>query len=370
LKNIESCLINSYNGTKLTPEKEMEVCLIILSILENDIKKVDNGELLLLVENYIDLLLSIDLIVIKSRLCVFFESYLDYFNRKKGDICINYETNVKIIHSLFGMLMLYKDAPGVAYQSAHCLTSLIRYKIYGNIVDDVCKKILPELIKSIGEIQILIFFDVLNNIILYLDIEDKVMIICKEIVQRILYEIKSPQTEISDNYYNTYTNKCFNILLTIVEKYKFFFGENLNEVPSLAAFEQIINPVMLYLKNPAKIYFDDDLIILLTRLIQNVQVVSPYMGEVFAILPKYIKKHGGINKILYDLLISYIQYSNDFFNENTLIILTQMINFGLFEYDELDESGPYSAILSRLILEVFIINIRKFKEFQKSLSHS
>jgi hypothetical protein len=320
--------------------------------LENDIKKIDKGELLILTERYVDLLLSIDIPVIRSRLCVFFQSYLDYFNRKKEDYeCINYETNAKIIHSLFSMLMYYNEAPGLSYQAAHCLSSLIRYKIYSSIVDDVAKKILPDLIKSIGEIQILIFFDVLNNIILYLDVEDKVMLISMELSQRILTEIKSPVNN-TDSHYNTYTNKCFNTLQTIIEKYKFFLGDR-TDVPNLATFEQIINPLMLYLKNPGKIYFDDDLIQLLTRLIQNVEVISPYIGEVFPILLKYIKKHNGINKNLYNCLLSYLHYSGEFFeNEKNLALLIQMIQFGISQYDELEESGPYSALLSRITLEV------------------
>ena len=336
--------MNTYVPTKLTVEKEMEVCLLILSILENDIKKVDNGELLMLTERYIDLLLSIDIPIIKSRLCVFFQSYLDYFNRKKGDNSIQYETNTKIIHSLFNYLMYYKETPGLSYQAAHSLTSLIRYKIYSNIVGDVSKQILPDLIKIIGEVQILLFFDVLNNIVLYLDVEDKVMLICKELTQRILTEIKSPLADLNEGHYNSYTNKCFNILLSIVEKYKFFLDER-TDSPSLVIFEQTINPLMLYLKNPTKIFFDDDLIVLLTILIKNVEVISAYMGEIFPVLTKYLKKHLGINKHLYNLLLAYLQYSGDFFNtQNNLVILTQIIEYGLSQYDELEESGPYAAL--------------------------
>jgi hypothetical protein len=374
LKLADACITSNYSNTPecevfiktYTPEQNIDMCLIVLCVMSNEVIKNKPTLLRSFFDTHLNTLLSVNSILIKNRLCLFFGLYLDTIYTHAYTESIS-----TVIEFLFQQLFLYKEASGVAFQAANALNSLISHKHYSLIISDIIKKMIMNLVNSIKEIEVNLFFDVLLDVILYLDIEDHVLFVFREVTQRILKEVKSVQPDTtSESKYNLYISKCFKVLIAIVDKYSFSnLKDKLDESSDvqviietatfeLSELEKIIQPLVLYIKNPMKIYFDNELISLLTMIIRNSKEITEFMKDVFTYLPKYVSKHSGINKDLFELVSVYIQYGNDFFTDDHYRTkLLNLIKSGLQDEFEIDESPVYAALLARLCFEVIYLLI-------------
>jgi hypothetical protein len=344
-----------------TQEQNLDMCLLVMTILSDDILKSKTTLLRTFLDTHLDMLLSVNSNIIKNRLCLFFGAFLDsVYGLEYSDKA------TKVIEFLFQQLFVYNDAPGVSYQAANSLNSLISHKNYSLIISDIVKKIILVLVNSIKEIEVDLFFDVLLDIVIYLDIDDHALYISREVTQRILKEVKSVRINNPESDYNDVMNKCFKVLMAIVEKYHFSnirdrsdnSGSDIQVVIETSTFElneleKIIQPLVLYLKNPVKIYFDDDLLVLLTKILHNSKEVTEFMKEIFTFLPKYLQKHFGINTELYELINAYVTHGEEFLkDEQSRNILLDIIKLGIEEDVELEESPVYAAFLARSWFEV------------------
>jgi hypothetical protein len=345
-----------------TAEQNIDMSIMVICILSNEIIKSKVTLLRNFLEAHLNILLSVNSTLIKNRLCLFFGLYLDQIYKTA------YTDNIaKVIEFLFQQLFS-KEANGVSFQAANALNSLISHKGYSLVIADVIKKMIITLINTIKEIEVHLFFEVLLDIVIYLDIEDHVLFVFREVTQRILKEVKSVQPDIkSDSEYNIYINKCFKVLMAIVEKYSFSNIRDKFDPDSdvqvvietntfeLNELEKILQPLVLYLKNPIKIYFDDELIVLITKVLRNSKEVTEFMKEVFFYIPKLMNKHEGIDKELFELIYAYIEYGSEFFtDDHPRSKLVHMIKSALTNEPDSDESPVYAAMLARLWFEVRI----------------
>lgn len=361
----EVSLDKAFQG--LNQEQLIDTALLELSLLPSFITKIPQNlnNLRVLLEKYSNAFYNVNSYFIKNRLCLLYGLYLDEVYKNEEEVEKYYFQISEAIEFLFIQLFVFKEAAGVSYQAAHALNQLIYYKGYTSVTDKIVKRLMARLIENIKEIEIVLFFDVLIDIILYLDVEDHIMHLCKEVSARILKEIKSPKKKAVEEKANVYINKCITILRTVLDKYKFI--NQINNIENndgievviesdaldINEFEKIIEPIVGYLKNPSKIEFDDELMLLMNAIVSNAKKVTPLSRQVFLYLPKYIEKHEGMTNELYEFLNLLIIYNgNDTFlqedkNINTMI---ELIKASLEEVED-DHSQIYGAILIDIWLQ-------------------
>lgn len=124
-------------------------------------------------------------------------------------------------------------------------------------------------------------------------------------------------------------------------------------------FEALLEPLVLYLKNPDKIDFDGDILTILTKLIENSKMVTNLIKNIFPNLMKYLQKHVGFTKELYLLLNAIFCYDEDFINQTTiLVIINNMLRYALIEGDDVYLGVVQAACLGQIFLYVKINKIK------------
>jgi importin-7 len=348
--------------TGLNPEIQMDTSILILLILREQVSKSTSALaiLRLVLESQADKLFSIGSEIIKDKLSLLFGHFLDELYQE-DEVETFYNHLYRIFEFLFLQILNFHNNPGLAYTASYALNQLIYYKSYGDVSNNIVRKIMPQLIRQIKEIEVVLFFDVLIDIVLYLDIEDHVLSLSREISNRILKEIKSSRKN-DDKEMNVYIGKCFNLLRTVLEKNKMFNAEGRSsdiEVViesstfEVTEFEKIIEPVVTYIKNPNKINFDEEIIFLMTNLLQNTKQLTNLSKMIFPSLHLYIIKHDGMTEELYELLNLYITndighgYLN---NHEEAKHLCNMIRTSIEECDEY----ALSPILACLLIQAWL----------------
>jgi hypothetical protein len=331
--------------------------LLIPHIIRNP-KNLEN--LKTLFTNYSSKLYSTSSVIIQDRLCLFLGNYLDELYKITDDDAHEHVSNA--VKFLFIQLLQFKNNPGLSYQAAHALSQLIYNKTYNSVFSDILNQIMPKLIENIREIEVTLFFNVLTDIAIYMDIENHLNSLCKEVVQRILFEIKSSsnKTQSGKDKYNIYINKCFNLLTTILERNNVFNqisgSTGVENALILEDFEKIIEPIVHYLKNPQKIEFEAEIITLLTTIILDIKKVNDLSKAVYPYLKRYVEKHTGLTPELFEFMNLMIIYDDGFlFNEDNMETFVNMLLIS-YEDDEAEEmaenSSYYSSCLMQVLLQV------------------
>lgn len=369
----------------LTPENQIDTAFLILLILHQTVNK--NKRFLamtrLLLETYSDKMFTINSEMIKDKLCLLLGTFLDELYQP-DEIEGFYQHLSKIFEFLFAQILNFHNNQGSAYNASYSLCQLLYCKDFVNLTNILIRKIMPNLIQIIKEIEVVLFFDVLVDIILYMDVEDSLISLCKEVTNRILKEIKSPKTK--EKNLNMYISKCFHILRTVLEKNKMFMREEewksdvevVIETDALEVtdFEKIIEPVVSYIKKPDKIDFDDEIIYLMINLIENARKITPLCKMIFFSLPNYIIKHEGILEELFTLLNLYISYDEEGYLIQTpenISNMTYIIKTGMEENEENEFSPLFASLLTQAwlqcnknipqdcVLELIIYNIKELE---------
>jgi len=151
-----------------------------------------------------------------------------------------------------------------------------------------------------------------------------------------------------DPEYSIVLNKCFIILRIICE--------NKNYVTKYhKEFEAIFKQLYDYLKNPKKIEFDEDLVMMLSSTMKHLHVVSQYTFDLLQYLPKYLKKSKGMMKDLFDFMNQLIFYGHDTLvtNEQYLDQVYQIFELSC-EVPMLNECSDKSSFLGALLMQTFI----------------
>lgn len=349
--------------TGLNPEIQIDTSLLVLLILREQVSRSTSALaiLRLVLESQADKIYQIGSEIVKDKICLLFGNFLDELYQE-DEVETFYNHLYRVFEFLFIQVLNFNNNPGIAYTASYALNQLIYYKSYCDVSNNIVRKIMPQLIQQVKEIEVVLFFDVLIDIVLYLDVEDHVLNLCRELSNRILIEIKSSRKN-DDKELNVYIAKCFNILRTILEKNKMFSMEGRNNDIEVVVesstfevneFEKIIEPVVTYIKNPNKINFDEEIICLMTNLLQNTKTITNLSKMVFPSLHLYISKHDGLTEELYELLNTYI--TNDIghgylINMEESKLLLNMIRFSIEECDEYALSPILACLLSSAWLQ-------------------
>jgi hypothetical protein len=117
--------------------------------------------------------------LIKDRLAIFIGNYLDCFFEVTDDrfaYCVEY---------LFMNLFSYKSNEGIAHECADALNDIFSIKKISIALSALIGKYLPKLTEGIQEANFGLYFDVIHEIVLNLDITNHVLPLFEELCKKI-----------------------------------------------------------------------------------------------------------------------------------------------------------------------------------------
>ena len=235
-------LLNEYKSEILSsqkPESLVEVSMLILAINAKNINRTKIYHLFLAIfKKNIKLLLTAKDDVIRERNCLILSLYIedifDYDEKNISEFIIG-------IEYLFECVFQYHVNQGLSYQAANAIRDLISVKKYRQIFIDILCSFYSILIESIKENENILLFDLILEIILFIDNEYFIVEICNEVVQRILKEYKTPTRKKDKNKsYNVYLNKCFNILKAVTQTKEICIKYEVNFIQTNIYYNNII----------------------------------------------------------------------------------------------------------------------------------
>ena len=306
-------------------EKKIDLGLLVLCIIgecTNEDENIHKGiinDIIIFISKVSNIIFSDKIpIYIKFKIILFIKSYLDDFAKIQPE---EFQFLIKyLIENMFT-----SNQSIISKISAEVLNEILTNKdkkkliIIFNIIDQYSQNI----INYIQTSRVPDFFDILYEITMKIEEKQSVnlgKIIFYNLCKRIETEVerhnrlkikvtKQNKKRLALNKGDTYNydliiNKCFNIIKVFSNKKDFVIG-NINYIL------ESISPLCKNMKEPKKIKFEEDLILIMTKLINFTQIV-PFIGYDFlGYLNKYIKNNKGIQIDSYELLNNIIVYGKN-----------------------------------------------------------
>jgi len=271
--------------------------------------------------------------------------------------------------------MNYEKNPGTSAQAGKAIVTIFNETSPDELDGNYMSQAFSRLIPHIENIDLIIFFEVISDILSSCKIEQNLISAIDHSTKRILKEIKSNNPS-SEKTSPLYISKCIHIIITILKENKlngntqnddivFDITQNFNKI-NLFEVEKCLEPLLNYLKNPIKIDFDDELLDVLKAILNNTDYVTPLSKEIFPYLPQVIAKTEGMSTALFKILNMYITKDDGFIfaNQKMLDILIKML-LDSIDHEEEIEFGPVcAAILLQVLSNVkfFLIFLKLFLE--------
>ena len=248
LNHNEYYILNQQN---ISNEKLIDLLLLIIIILKDNIIKSKKNILFLreIVLNYFSNFNNINSLIIKNKLCYFYSSYFIYLYDE------NDNNNNNLISKIFLFLLQQIINPKencLSYQSSNAIIFMLNNIEKNEILNSLINENLSKLILLINNDKNdnCIFFELLEEISEYNQINELIILpFISEITKKIEKDINNSSNFKNSNYQIIF-GKCFNIIINILKKNK-INEDKINE------FENIIENIFSYIKEPEKIDFDD-----------------------------------------------------------------------------------------------------------------
>ena len=307
--------------SKASDIQKIETSFLVLCIISNRIKVEEDIKPILDFSMKIFGLLGNKVSscnILKERICLFISVYIDKFLT----LSITNDFFIQICEFLF-FNIFNAEKPIAKYESfeavKNILTSLSELKIQNNITPLITKYI-HQFISYTKEAKTPLYFDILNEICSSITNEENMLQLVQILFSRILTEISprrlshSSKNEMEierslSSQYKVIINKCFYVLRAIFNNSSFI-------IKYFPRIEEMINPLLIYMKYPTKIDFDDDIVIIITIIIKALKSIPQIALKLLCELPLYLRKNKGLMPELYELLNYYIIYSNSSIESN------------------------------------------------------
>ena len=193
------------------------------------------------------------------------------------------------------------------YESFEAIKKAMTHKFFNNsILDKIIEKYSMKFISYIVQAKNPLYFEILSQISESIKNEDMLFELLNSLFNRVIKEISPRRLSHNTNFdmkvegsltnnYKTIINKCFEVIRSI-------FNNELFIIKYYYKIEEMINPLLKYMKYPNKIDFDDDIVIIITIIIKILKKIPLCAINLLPDLPKYLRKNKGMNLLLYELI--------------------------------------------------------------------
>ena len=303
--------------------KKIDLCLLVLSILgECDEDTAENKQNLFLIQtvfektfkNLIDNSLPLH---IRHKMIVFIKQFIFQFYIYTDEIFL------VLVQYLF-TAMLDVNQPLLSKEASEVLSEVLsECSKESKVLEPILNNFLPSIITQIQSSKLMNFFDVLLELRMKFTTPQLNAEIFANICQRVAKEIerkmrlkfkvtkdknnKSKSAEPYDS--QILINKMFNIIRSLTNDKDFV----LNNLPIISTG---VIPLFKYMENIKKIDFDEDLIQIMSNIINHLQCIPDMGYELLINLYKYPEKNGGMLLDVYELVNAYIVYGGKTIEQN------------------------------------------------------
>lgn len=212
----------------INQEKTVEVALLVISMLSQNILRDKNCFINLrnLIVEHGKLLMNSGNIGIQDKMSLVFGIFtaelFKFDSENETEILNNKNAVSTILHYLLIQLLKHKQNQGLACQAGNSLSKLTHNDTNCSLIEPVILELMSSIIEQIKEVEIIIYFNILLDIISYIKIDDYLELLVSSLIQRILIEAKSPHNA-REHGYSIYLEKCFHCLEQILGKTNLFF---------------------------------------------------------------------------------------------------------------------------------------------------
>ena len=342
--------------------KKVDIGLLVLCIIskkkqteenEKDIKRFYNQiASFLLYPNLPTYITYKNILLIKGLISDLYEIYDDEFQ--------------EIIKYLLSNMFMFQKII-ISSTSAETLSNIMENigKKDFNYISGIFIKVIPQLMDNILNTSYNNFFNVLLEITFKLndsdlkDFQTQMFInLCKRILleaekqNKIKFKVtrstkKNKVNQIEDNKNQTFIiNKCFNIIRVLMEK-KIFVQTHYETI------EESLFPLLKYLDQSKSIEFDEDLVLILTKMINYKKQLTKSTIYALQFLYKYADKNEGMLLDLFELVNNYIIYGMKEIESNSLLF-NSLIN--IFKSSMNTEKFVKSPFYACSLIQIWIMN--------------
>lgn len=352
-------------SNQVSDVQRIETSFLVLSIISGYLSTSHQEVLLDFIQKNYQILICekvCGVSVIKQRICFFISVYIEQFlslNKIKDDFFMH------ICEFLFFNIFQNRSNTIAQYESFESLKIILvsNQKFKENFIL-VSQKYIDEFISFSRKTNNILFFDLLNEIISSITAENIILEITKNIFIRILTEISprklshSRRNEMQidqglNSNYKIIINKCFLIIKQIFSN-QIFISNQFSEI------DELITPLLMYMKYPNKIDFDEDFIQIMIVLLKTLKSIPPCAMKLLPDLCQYLRKKKGLTLDLFELLNAYIIYSNDIIENYDDFC---KIIFKNFKKSFAKESNVIiSPYLGTCLMQILLLNSKKAPE--------
>ena len=373
-------LINQYknelllfNKNLFDNEKLLDIIFIIFCLLYEKLLKNKNfvNNLKTIFNNNLEKLLTVNSIILLDKLCLFLGKYsIQFYSNNDNNFNDNNCISLIIKFLLENIIKYNNSYPGISFQSCNSFIELLLDDDFNKInnINEIFLLYFPKLIDIIKDSNVNLIFDVIDEIVNKISLNDNSEMqlnLLKNCAIRIQLEFTKNNNNNSDSLI---IDKLFTIINHFIDKNDF------------KNFEEILSPIINYIKNPTKINFEDDILNIITKYMEKNNVILNLNPDILKVIPKIIEKEEEVNNNIYSFLLTIFKickknnnYSNylEQYNDDFLEIIKKGIEFEI-QTDEINDMNAFKIckiyfILNKNIPQEKILDL--FNEIYNNLKY-
>ena len=327
--------------------KKIDLSLLVLCIIGDCQIESTNQDIQITFEKIQSLLFSKELpVYIKHKVVLFIRQYVLIFYSPEM------EQFLVIIQYLFES-MLQNEYLLISKEASDILNELLNeYENFRkNSMSSVISHFMPMLIETIKTSRVMTVFDVLLEIEMKYENSQQNKEIFINLCKRVDCEtqrnfrltFKSPKkhSQLSFEPYDPQVliNKLFNVIRAMINNKQFV-------IENLPTISEALTPLFSHIKNLPKIDFDEDIILIMTTILNYLHFIPQFAYELLPILYKYPEKKGGMLLDVYELVNEYIAYGSKVIESNQMYLkaMADIFNVAL-NCKKVDKSPFYGCLL-------------------------